>query len=183
VQDTRKGWRRGRERKEGQEERRTQPVSLHLSAFFSRAPNPPTSIALIGQYFTGVHLDRLVWRRAAACRNHLRPGSGAMQGGPLSPDEYRAASPPPPPLPHQAAPTIVVAIDRDRNSQLAAKWVVDHLLSSASHIILLHVAAHHHRRRTSTLSLDAAAAELVCVVDGLRRWIFHGGDDAWLAGG
>ncbi|PVH38484.1 hypothetical protein PAHAL_5G269100 [Panicum hallii] len=65
-----------------------------------------------------------------------------MQGGPLSPDDYRAASPPP--LLHQAAPTIVVAIDRDRNSQLAAKWVVDYLLSSASHIILLHVAAHHH---------------------------------------
>jgi hypothetical protein len=93
-----------------------------------------------------------------------------MQGGPLSPDDYRAASPPP--LLHQAAPTIVVAIDRDRNSQLAAKWVVDYLLSSASHIILLHVAAHHHpsnrtsspavaiagARAPSCLYLDAAAA-------------------------
>uniref|UniRef100_K3XSR4 RING-type E3 ubiquitin transferase n=1 Tax=Setaria italica TaxID=4555 RepID=K3XSR4_SETIT len=64
-----------------------------------------------------------------------------MQGGPLSPEEYRAASPPA--LLHQPAPTIVVAIDRDRNSPLAAKWVVDHLLSSASHVILLHVAAHY----------------------------------------
>ncbi|KAF8696709.1 hypothetical protein HU200_036335 [Digitaria exilis] len=64
-----------------------------------------------------------------------------MQGGPLSPDKYRAASPPA--LLHQPASTIVVAIDRDRNSQLAVKWVVDHLLSSASHIVLLHVAAHY----------------------------------------
>ncbi|OEL16307.1 U-box domain-containing protein 34 [Dichanthelium oligosanthes] len=64
-----------------------------------------------------------------------------MQGGPLSPDEYRVASPPA--LLHQPTSTIVVAIDRDRNSQLAVKWVVDHLLSSASHIVLLHVAAHY----------------------------------------
>ncbi|KAJ1284050.1 hypothetical protein BS78_03G173900 [Paspalum vaginatum] len=64
-----------------------------------------------------------------------------MQGGPPSPDEYRVASPPA--LLHQPASTIVVAIDRDRNSQLAVKWVVDHLLSGASHIILLHVAVHH----------------------------------------
>ncbi|WVZ69947.1 hypothetical protein U9M48_018660 [Paspalum notatum var. saurae] len=64
-----------------------------------------------------------------------------MQGGPPSPDEYRTASPPA--LLHQPASTIVVAIDRDRNSQLAVKWVVDHLLSGASHIILLHVAVHH----------------------------------------
>ncbi|ONM40744.1 Protein kinase protein with adenine nucleotide alpha hydrolase-like domain, partial [Zea mays] len=64
-----------------------------------------------------------------------------MQGGPLSPDEYRVASPPA--LLHQPAPVIVVAIDRDRNSQLAAKWVVDHLLSGASQIVLLHVAAHY----------------------------------------
>jgi hypothetical protein len=75
-----------------------------------------------------------------------------MQGGPLSPDEYRAASPPAPL--HQPAPTIVVAIDRDRNSQLAVKWVVDHLLSSASHVILLHVAAHYPAAtRTSSFSL------------------------------
>jgi len=120
-----------------------------------------------------------------------------MQGGPLSPDEYRAA-PPPPPLPHQAAPTIAVAIDRDRNSQLAAKWVVDHLLSSASHIILLHVAAHHHpSNRTSSPAVAAIAGarapsclpplmqrrwRLSCgFVDDLRRWILHGGDDEWLA--
>ncbi|AQK96179.1 lycopene epsilon cyclase1 [Zea mays] len=59
-----------------------------------------------------------------------------MQGGPLSPDEYWVISPPA--LLHQPASTIVVAIDRDRNSQLAVKWVVDHLLSGASHIVLLH---------------------------------------------
>uniref|UniRef100_A0A0D9V296 RING-type E3 ubiquitin transferase n=1 Tax=Leersia perrieri TaxID=77586 RepID=A0A0D9V296_9ORYZ len=66
---------------------------------------------------------------------------GTMQGGgPLSPDEHRATSPSGlHPLPSS---TIVVAIDRDRNSQLAVKWVVDHLLSGASHIILLHVAVH-----------------------------------------
>ncbi|XP_066312043.1 U-box domain-containing protein 35-like isoform X2 [Miscanthus floridulus] len=64
-----------------------------------------------------------------------------MQGGPLSPDEYRVASPPA--LLHQPASLIVVAIDRDRNSQLAVKWVVDHLLSGASQIVLLHVAAHY----------------------------------------
>ncbi|KAL5226234.1 hypothetical protein ABZP36_014499 [Zizania latifolia] len=61
-----------------------------------------------------------------------------MQGGGLlSPDEHRATSPS---GLHQPASTIAVAIDRDRNSQLAVKWVVDHLLSGASHIILLHVA-------------------------------------------
>ncbi|XP_040378291.1 U-box domain-containing protein 35 [Oryza brachyantha] len=60
-------------------------------------------------------------------------------GGPLSPDEHRATSPS---GLHQPASTIVVAVDRDRNSQLAVKWVVDHLLSGASHIILLHVAVH-----------------------------------------
>ncbi|EAY74665.1 hypothetical protein OsI_02560 [Oryza sativa Indica Group] len=38
--------------------------------------------------------------------------------------------------------TIVVAVDRDRNSQLAVKWVVDHLLTGASNIILLHIAVH-----------------------------------------
>ncbi|AQK96176.1 lycopene epsilon cyclase1 [Zea mays] len=65
-----------------------------------------------------------------------------MQGGPLSPDEYWVISPPA--LLHQPASTIVVAIDRDRNSQLAVKWVVDHLLSGASHIVLLHVAVHYH---------------------------------------
>ncbi|KAG2598612.1 hypothetical protein PVAP13_5KG406200 [Panicum virgatum] len=93
-----------------------------------------------------------------------------MQGGPLSPDEYRAASP----LPHQAAPTIVVAIDRDRNSQLAAKWVVDHLLSSASHIILLHVAAHHQpsnhgssTAETTHGSLEAEMKELFAPYRGL----------------
>jgi len=64
-----------------------------------------------------------------------------MQGGPLSPDEYRVASPPA--LLHQPASLIVVAIDRDRNSQLAVKWVMDHLLSGASQIVLLHVAAHY----------------------------------------
>ncbi|KAG8044926.1 hypothetical protein GUJ93_ZPchr0008g14043 [Zizania palustris] len=57
-----------------------------------------------------------------------------MEGGTLSPDEHRATSP---------SSTIVVAIDRDRNSQLAVKWAVDHLLSGASHIILLHVAVNH----------------------------------------
>lgn len=62
-----------------------------------------------------------------------------MQGSPLSPEEHRLTLPP---SPHQPVSTIVVAIDRDRNSQLAMKWVVDHLLSGASHIILLHVAAH-----------------------------------------
>lgn len=65
-----------------------------------------------------------------------------MQGGPLSPDEYWVISPPA--LLHQPASTIVVAIDRDRNSQLAVKWVVDHLLSGASQIVLLHVAVHYH---------------------------------------
>ncbi|KAL5222456.1 hypothetical protein ABZP36_027169 [Zizania latifolia] len=64
-----------------------------------------------------------------------------MQGGPLSPDEHRATSPSS--GLHQPASTIVVAIDRDRNSQLAVKWAVDHLLSGASHIILLHVAVNH----------------------------------------
>ncbi|KAG8051531.1 hypothetical protein GUJ93_ZPchr0001g32746 [Zizania palustris] len=59
-------------------------------------------------------------------------------GGALSPDEHRATSPS---GRYQPASTIVVAIDRDRNSQLAVKWVVDHLLSGASHIIILHVAA------------------------------------------
>ncbi|KAL6615452.1 hypothetical protein ACP70R_037722 [Stipagrostis hirtigluma subsp. patula] len=63
-----------------------------------------------------------------------------MQGGPLSPD--RAVTSPPSYV-HQPASMIVVAVDRDRNSQLAVKWVVDHLLSGASHIVLLHVAAHH----------------------------------------
>ncbi|PNT72256.1 U-box domain-containing protein 35 [Brachypodium distachyon] len=63
-----------------------------------------------------------------------------MFGAPLSPEEPRLTSPP---SLHQASSTIVVAIDRDRNSQLAMKWVVDHLLNSAAHIILLHVAAHH----------------------------------------
>ena len=43
---------------------------------------------------------------------------------------------------HQPAMTIVVAVDRDRNSQLAVKWVVDHLLTGASNIILLHIAVH-----------------------------------------
>uniref|UniRef100_A0A0E0JKF4 RING-type E3 ubiquitin transferase n=1 Tax=Oryza punctata TaxID=4537 RepID=A0A0E0JKF4_ORYPU len=60
-------------------------------------------------------------------------------GGPLSPDEHRATSPP---GMHQPAMTIVVAVDRDRNSQLAVKWVVDHLLTGASNIILLHIAVH-----------------------------------------
>ncbi|CAL4975632.1 unnamed protein product [Urochloa decumbens] len=86
-----------------------------------------------------------------------------MQGGPLSPDEYhRAASPPS--LPHQAVPAIVVAIDRDRNSQLAVKWVVDHLLSNASHVILLHVAAHHpaanHGFATAETTPAALEAEM-----------------------
>lgn len=86
-----------------------------------------------------------------------------MQGGPLSPDEYWVISPPA--LLHQPASTIVVAIDRDRNSQLAVKWVVDHLLSGASQIVLLHVAVHYHTTRTSFISCThfasaAAAAEL-----------------------
>uniref|UniRef100_A0A0D3EQI3 RING-type E3 ubiquitin transferase n=1 Tax=Oryza barthii TaxID=65489 RepID=A0A0D3EQI3_9ORYZ len=62
-------------------------------------------------------------------------------GGPLSPDEHRATSPPGI-MHHQPAMTIVVAVDRDRNSQLAVKWVVDHLLTGASNIILLHIAVH-----------------------------------------
>ncbi|CAO2170419.1 unnamed protein product [Urochloa humidicola] len=85
-----------------------------------------------------------------------------MQGGPLSPDEYhRAASPPS--LHHQVAPAIVVAIDRDRNSQLAVKWVVDHLLSNASHIILLHVEAHYlanHGFATAETTPAALEAEM-----------------------
>lgn len=65
-----------------------------------------------------------------------------MQGGGLlSPDEHRATSPPGI-MHHQPAMTIVVAVDRDRNSQLAVKWVVDHLLTGASNIILLHIAVH-----------------------------------------
>ena len=74
-----------------------------------------------------------------------------MQGGPLSPDEYRVASPPA--LLHQPASLIVVAIDRDRNSQLAVKWVVDHLLSGTSQIVLLHVAAHYPTNRTSFIAV------------------------------
>ncbi|CAO2203820.1 unnamed protein product [Urochloa humidicola] len=82
-----------------------------------------------------------------------------MQGGPLSPDEYhRAASPPS--LLHQAAPAIVVAIDRDRNSQLAVKWVVDHLLSSASHVILLHVAAHYPAANHGFATVETTPAAL-----------------------
>ena len=74
-----------------------------------------------------------------------------MQGGPLSPDEYRVASPPA--LLHQPASLVAVAIDRDRNSQLAVKWVVDHLLSGASQIVLLHVAAHYPTNRTSFIAV------------------------------
>ncbi|XP_044976227.1 U-box domain-containing protein 35-like [Hordeum vulgare subsp. vulgare] len=84
-----------------------------------------------------------------------------MQGSPLSPEEHRLTSPP---SLHQPASTIVVAIDRDRNSQLAMKWVVDHLLSGASHIILLHVAAHHpaanHGFAMAETTQDALEAEM-----------------------
>lgn len=61
--------------------------------------------------------------------------------GPLSPDEFRASSPPGM-LNQTSSSTIVVAVDRDRNSQLAVKWVVDYLLSGTSHIVLLHVVNH-----------------------------------------
>ncbi|KAL6881990.1 hypothetical protein ACP4OV_011462 [Aristida adscensionis] len=77
-------------------------------------------------------------------------------GGSLSPD--RAVMSPPASL-HQ----IVVAVDRDRNSQLAAKWVVDHLLSGASHVVLLHVAAHHpssHGFAMAEMTHSALEAEM-----------------------
>ncbi|KAM0864215.1 hypothetical protein ACQ4PT_044072 [Festuca glaucescens] len=84
-----------------------------------------------------------------------------LHGSPVSPDEHRLTSPP---SLHQPASTIVVAIDRDRNSQLAMKWVVDHLLSGASHIIILHVAAHHpaanHGFAMAETTQDALEAEM-----------------------
>nr|CAB3473366.1 unnamed protein product [Digitaria exilis] len=129
VHPATEGWRQGREEERQQEERRNNPPpSTSLPSFFSRAPSSHTfrlTTPLIGQSPASISAVFV----------------GTMQGGPLSPDEYRAASPPA--LLHQPASTIVVAIDRDRNSQLAVKWVVDHLLSSASHIVLLHVAAHY----------------------------------------
>jgi nucleotide-binding universal stress UspA family protein len=82
--------------------------------------------------------------------------------GPLSPDEPRAITSPPAIL-HKTSSTVVVAVDRDRNSQLAVKWAVDYLLSGASHIFLLHVV--NHSCTVSRMlplspgpSLDAAAA-------------------------
>ncbi|AQK96170.1 lycopene epsilon cyclase1 [Zea mays] len=103
-----------------------------------------------------------------------------MQGGPLSPDEYWVISPPA--LLHQPASTIVVAIDRDRNSQLAVKWVVDHLLSGASHIVLLHVAVHYHTTHgfamveTTQGALEAEMKEIFVPYRGFfnRNGVVHG---------
>jgi hypothetical protein len=67
-------------------------------------------------------------------------GPDAMQG-PLSPDEPRGITSPLAIL-NLTSSTVVVAVDRDRNSQLAVKWAVDYLLSGASHILLLHVVNH-----------------------------------------
>jgi nucleotide-binding universal stress UspA family protein len=91
---------------------------------------------------------------------------------PLSPDEPRL---------HKTSSTVVVAVDRDRNSQLAVKWAVDYLLSGASHIFLLHVV--NHSCTVSRMlplspgpSLDAAAAvELLLMfffhIETVRRWV------------
>ena len=99
-----------------------------------------------------------------------------MQGSPLSPDEHRLTSPP---SLHQPASTIVVAIDRDRNSQLAMKWVVDHLLSGASHIILLHVAAHppaaNHGFAMAETTQDALEAEMMEIFVPFRGFCSRNG--------
>ncbi|ONM40792.1 Protein kinase protein with adenine nucleotide alpha hydrolase-like domain [Zea mays] len=103
-----------------------------------------------------------------------------MQGGPLSPDEYRVASPPA--LLHQPAPVIVVAIDRDRNSQLAAKWVVDHLLSGASQIVLLHVAAHYpanHGFAMAETTQSALEAEMKEIFVPYRGFFNRNGVDVF----
>jgi len=99
-----------------------------------------------------------------------------MHGSPVSPDEHRLTSPP---SLHQPASTIVVAIDRDRNSQLAMKWVGDHLLSGTSHIILLHVAAHHpaanHGFAMAETTQDALEAEMMEVFVPFRGFCSRNG--------
>lgn len=45
----------------------------------------------------------------------------------------------------QFSPTTIVAIDKDKNSQYAVKWVVNHLIADNPTIALVHV-------RTSTAS-------------------------------
>ncbi|GJM94086.1 hypothetical protein PR202_ga10700 [Eleusine coracana subsp. coracana] len=93
--------------------------------------------------------------------------------GPLSPDEFRATSPPA--ILNQTSSTIVVAVDRDRNSQLAVKWVVDYLLSGASHIVLLHVMNHtcsvNHgfpsMAETTQSALEAEMKEIFVPLRGL----------------
>lgn len=47
---------------------------------------------------------------------------------------------------HEAAArdsSIIVAVDRDKNSQQAAKWAVDKLLSRGSTLQLVHVRSRH----------------------------------------
>lgn len=41
-----------------------------------------------------------------------------------------------------------VAIDKDKPSQYAARWAIDHLLTNSQHVILIHVRQRslHHRR-------------------------------------
>ena len=39
--------------------------------------------------------------------------------------------------------SIIVAVDRDKNSQQAAKWAVDKLLSRGSTLTLVHVRGRH----------------------------------------
>lgn len=93
-------------------------------------------------------------------------------GGPLSPDEHRATSPPGM-MHHQPAMTIVVAVDRDRNSQLAVKWVVDHLLTGASNIILLHIAVHPPAASRTPIAGSAIAMRLSAATARDRKTDVH----------
>ncbi|TVU34228.1 hypothetical protein EJB05_16059 [Eragrostis curvula] len=94
--------------------------------------------------------------------------------GPLSPERVLSPSA----IVHQTASTIVVAVDRDRNSQLAVKWVVDHLLSGASHILLLHVANHYavnHGFATAEITPAALEADMREIFAPLRGFCNRNG--------
>ncbi|CAA7402953.1 unnamed protein product [Spirodela intermedia] len=62
-----------------------------------------------------------------------------------------------------AAYTTAVAVDKDKNSQQAVRWTVDHLLISSPVVVLIHVrnpAANHHGFSMSEVSPEATREQI-----------------------